>query len=282
MSPSKSVVFALFAALVAAGSAPDGHEYVAPSGSAVRSPCPGLNSLANHGFINRDGKKLTIPALIKGFKDGLNVGADFTTAIGLMGLQSAPNPLSSTFDLDNLDQHNFPNEHDGSQSRRDAYFGDDHTFNQDTFNQVLAYYEGMEETSIPVASKARYNRIETARSEDPEFIYGVRQLVLSTGETALYLSTMGDPTTGVAPVKYVKSLFEKERLPYELGWTPPTGETNLPSLGAMIAKLELANPSVLAEGLSLGEGSLRDVLQLINPLTGKVANLTCALEGNCG
>jgi len=34
MSPSKSVVFALFAALVAAGSAPDGHEYVAPSGSA--------------------------------------------------------------------------------------------------------------------------------------------------------------------------------------------------------------------------------------------------------
>ena len=124
-----------------------------------------------------------------------------------MGLQSAPNPLSSTFDLDNLDQHNFPIEHDGSLSRRDAYFGDDHTFNQDTFNQVLAYYEGMEETSIPVASKARYNRIETARSEDPEFIYGVRQLVLSTGETALYLSTMGDPTTGVAPVKYVKSLF---------------------------------------------------------------------------
>ena len=63
--------------------------------------------------------------------------------------------------------------------------------------------------------------------------------------------------------------------------TPPTGETNLPSLGAMITKLELANPSVLAEGLSLGEGSLRDVLQLINPLTGRVANLTCALEGNC-
>lgn len=240
-----------------------------------------MNSLANHGFIPRDGKKLSVPILIKGFKDGLNVGADFTTAIGLMGLQSAPNPLSSTFDLDNLDQHNFPIEHDGSLSRRDAYFGDDHSFNQDVFNQVLAYYEGMEETSIPVASKARYNRIQTARSEDPEFVYGVRQLVLSTGETALYLSTMGDPVTGVAPVKYVKSLFEKERLPYELGWTPPQGETNLPSLGAMIAQLELANPSLVAEGLSLGEGTLRDVLALINPLTGKVANLTCALEGSC-
>jgi hypothetical protein len=219
-----------------------------------------------------------------------------------MGLQSAPNDLATTFDLNDLDQHNFPIEHDASLSRQDAYFGNDYAFDQGVFNQVLAYYEGMEETSIPVASKARYHRVETARASNPEFIYGVRQLVLSTGETALYLSTMGDPTTGVAPVKYVKSLFgesailkppaffcrrltngiEKERLPYELGWTPPTGETNLPSLGAMIAKLELANPSVLVEGLSLGEGSLRDVLQLINPLTGKVANLTCSLEGNCG
>jgi hypothetical protein len=124
-----------------------------------------------------------------------------------MGLQSAPNDLATTFDLNDLDQHNFPIEHDASLSRQDAYFGNDYAFDQGVFNQVLAYYEGMEETSIPVASKARYHRVETARASNPEFIYGVRQLVLSTGETALYLSTMGDPTTGVAPVKYVKSLF---------------------------------------------------------------------------
>jgi len=34
MSLPKSVIFALFASLVAAGSAPAGHEYLAPSGSA--------------------------------------------------------------------------------------------------------------------------------------------------------------------------------------------------------------------------------------------------------
>jgi hypothetical protein len=139
----------------------------------------------------------------------MNVGADFVTAIGLLALQSSPNPLSSTFDLNDLDQHNFPIEHDASLSRQDAYFGNDYSFDQSIFNQVLAYFEGSEETSIPAASKARYNRVETARSQNPEFIYGVRQLVLSAGETALYLSTMGDPTTGVAPVKYVKSLFGK-------------------------------------------------------------------------
>lgn len=33
----------------AAGSAPAGHEFQAPGAGDVRSPCPGLNSLANHG-----------------------------------------------------------------------------------------------------------------------------------------------------------------------------------------------------------------------------------------
>jgi hypothetical protein len=32
---------------------------------AVRSPCPGLNSMANHGFLPRDGRNISIPVLVK-------------------------------------------------------------------------------------------------------------------------------------------------------------------------------------------------------------------------
>lgn len=67
-----------------------------------------MNALANHGFINRNGKALTIPALIAGLQAGMNVGADFTTAIGAAGLLSSPMPLLGSFDLNDLDQHNFP------------------------------------------------------------------------------------------------------------------------------------------------------------------------------
>ena len=74
---------------------------------------------------------------------------------------------------------------------------------------------------------------------------------------------------------------ENERLPYELGWTKPTAETNLASLGAMVAQLQAANPQAVPEGLTLGEGSLRDVYNLINPLTGKAENITCILDGSC-
>lgn len=31
------------------------HEFIAPTSSDQRGPCPGLNALANHGYINRDG-----------------------------------------------------------------------------------------------------------------------------------------------------------------------------------------------------------------------------------
>jgi hypothetical protein len=33
----------------------DNHEWMAPSPTALRSPCPGLNTLANYGYLPRDG-----------------------------------------------------------------------------------------------------------------------------------------------------------------------------------------------------------------------------------
>lgn len=44
----------------------------------------------------------------EGSKIGLNIGADFTAVIFAAGLLSAPQPLGATFDLNDLDMHNFP------------------------------------------------------------------------------------------------------------------------------------------------------------------------------
>lgn len=179
----------------------------------VRSPCPGLNSLANHGILPHSGRGLTIPILIQGLKAGLNVGIDFSTAIGSAGLLSVPNsPLAISFDLNNLDEHNFPIEHDASLSRSDYYLdnGNNYSFNDTIFNEVLAFYNGMSKTSIPVAAKAKYARVKEEAGRDPKFTYTAQQFVLSYGETALYLSTMGDPITGVAPLEYVKIFFGKQ------------------------------------------------------------------------
>jgi hypothetical protein len=42
---------------------------------------------------------------------------------------------------------------------------------------------------------------------DPKFTYTQQQFILSYGETALYISVMGNPIAGAAPVKYVKVFF---------------------------------------------------------------------------
>ena len=75
--------------------------------------------------------------------------------------------------------------------------------------------------------------------------------------------------------------IENERLPFEQGWTKSAVETNLVTLSLMITELQLANPDAVPEGLNLGEGTLKDVINLIDPLTGQGLNLTCALLGLC-
>jgi hypothetical protein len=105
---------------------------------AVRSPCPALNrsasmrlraavlslkserpSLANHGFLPRNGKNVSLVTLNAACVAGLNVGIDFCTAIGGLALLSkgAQAKGGLVFDLSDVDQHNFPIEHDGRVPR---------------------------------------------------------------------------------------------------------------------------------------------------------------------
>jgi hypothetical protein len=199
-------------ALVAAGdlvAAVDFTKWSPPGPGDVRAPCPGLNSLANHGILPHSGKGITVPILIKALAEGYNVGADFATAIGSLGLLSSPAPLLGSFDLDNLDEHNFPGEHDASLSRQDYYFGDNHSFNQTIWDSVLAFFPTGPNANITLepAAKARYNRVLVESARDPSFTYTPYQYIFSYGDTALYLSIMGNPITGVAPRAWVEMFF---------------------------------------------------------------------------
>lgn len=202
----------------------------------------------------------------------MNVGADFALAIGSAGIVSNPNPDLLYFDLDMLDRHDFVIEHDASLSRADNFTSNDYSFNQTIWNTVTNYFSGQTNATIPTAAKAKFNRVTTEAGRDPEFSYGPTQFILSYGESALYLSTMGDPVTGSAPVDFVQSLFEEERLPYEEGWRPTVEPTTLTSLGAMIVELNLANGEEVPEGLILGTHSLQAVLTGLDPVTGEVEN----------
>ena len=75
----------------------------------------------------------------------------------LLSFQIPGNLLATFFNLNDLDEHNFPIEHDASLSRADYNLndGNSYSFNQSIFDIVLAYYDGMENTNILVAAEAK-------------------------------------------------------------------------------------------------------------------------------
>ena len=171
----------------------------------VRAPCPCLNSLANHGFLPRDGKNITLPMLLEVLPGAINVQADLATVF-FAGATVFGLVKDGQFDLDTLDEHNTI-EHDGSLSRADASTGDDHTFNQSIFDKYLSFYDGMANATTGVAGKARMSQILSVKLANPDFRYGPIQQLISNGETALILSVLGDIHLGQAPVEYIRIFF---------------------------------------------------------------------------
>lgn len=86
--------------------------------------------------------------------------------------------------------------------------------------------------------------------------------LFSYGESGLYTQTMGSsPQAQSAPVAYVRSLFEQQRLPYELGWQPSTIPITLSSIGNFVTLLFAKTPEKLPLGIEvLTEGTYRQVL----------------------
>ena len=80
----------------------------------VRAPCPMLNTLANHGFLNHDGKNINRSQIEYAFNTYLNINTDLASNLfGIAVNVTVPNPNATTFDLDDLSRHNLL-EHDGS------------------------------------------------------------------------------------------------------------------------------------------------------------------------
>ncbi|KAF2710467.1 Cloroperoxidase [Pleomassaria siparia CBS 279.74] len=114
------------------------HPWISPSDADARSPCPGLNALANHGILPRDGKAIDLDILVAAVSTGFNLSSAATLVVGNVALKASTTGNASTFDLDDLDVHD-PQviEHDGSMTRNDSYWGDAHTFNNQTWARTL-------------------------------------------------------------------------------------------------------------------------------------------------
>lgn len=72
----------------------DDHPYLDPLPTNDRGPCPGLNALANHGYIPLNGIA-TLSQLVDGLTDGFNLG-DVSIVLSQIAITLTGNPQIET------------------------------------------------------------------------------------------------------------------------------------------------------------------------------------------
>jgi len=169
-----------------------------------RSPCPFLNSLANHGYLPRDGKNITQDKL----KAALIVAGNCSHTLADV-LSSIVKPVlheDDTFTLVDLRRHNAI-EHDSSFTRLDFRQGDNYSFQPDMFHAFLADAEGGPITKESLArTRARRDK-EEKEARVPGL--GLRLWVTTWSQTCILLQTFGESIS----VKDITQFYVEERLP---------------------------------------------------------------------
>lgn len=154
----------------------------------IRGPCPGLNTLASHGWLPRNG--IASPAqIVEAVQEGFNMGNDlavFVTyaaflvdgnlvtnrlSIGGKTSETGPNPPAPAI-VGGLDTHAVF-EGDASMTRGDAFFGDNHSFNETQFDEFSSFSKrfGGGNYNRTVAAEFRFQRIQESISTNPNFSF---------------------------------------------------------------------------------------------------------------
>lgn len=208
-------------------------EWAPPGPGDARSPCPVLNTLANHGFLPRDGYNITRTKMASALQNVYNLSSFFANFLTIAAiLQDGHDSMVS---LAELSTHNTI-EHDASMTRLDFYFGDNHDLNQDLYSGLLsASTDGVVLTKEDFAAY-QLRRLDDSVHNNPTFKHGVSQKLILAGEPQLFLAIFGQPDGSSYNVSLdaVKSVFGKEKLPSD--WNGVPGEITIFQLLGMMLK----------------------------------------------
>lgn len=217
--------------------------FIAPSEieDPIRGPCPGLNILANHGYIARNGRNISATAAIEAQMAAFNFDQASAASPIAGALSVSTTGYSDTFNLDDLAQPGA--DRDGDLSRADRYFGDNISFNQTIWTSVMQHWPD-ETVTFAQAAGARAARLRDAAAGNPEFTQPEAAVNGSFTQLAGVLCAFGgSAANGGARRDWINASFVEERLPYELGWARSAAVFTAADFGSVIAGLRAATPA---------------------------------------
>lgn len=166
------------------------HPFKAPSATAQRGPCPGLNIMANYGYIDREGIA-TFGELVYGQQEFMGWAADLAIFLAAIAVALDGNVVNQKVSIGGPDdrvgtiplvggsqipggilKHN-AYEIDSSLTRVDKAIGDNKRLNGTLFQQIWDVADEMNGGTInaPVMTKVRSLRYEQSVRDNPQFTF---------------------------------------------------------------------------------------------------------------
>lgn len=289
------------------------HAFVAPGPDDIRGPCPGLNAMANHGYMPHNGVG-TITDFIEGTGAAFGMGLDLATFLAVYGAVfdgdltkwsiggSPPEGLLSSIGLlgkpGGLSNSHNKYESDVSPTRGDLYeFGNAYKVQIDQFQQLYTSPQGPNGYDLSTLSDFRAKRFQQSMDNNPDFFNGPFSgvAVQPAAYTFIY-RFMGNKSAeypeGYLDEDVLKSFFSitgdsgsftwnegQERIPDNWYKRAIGDEYTIPFFMTDLLAAALEHPEFLDVGGNLGKVDTFAGVD-ISDLTGGVFNEKNLLQGN--
>jgi len=192
-----------------------GYTFQAPGPNDSRGPCPGLNLLANYGYLPRDGY-VTYAQVVDATARGFNMGADLSTILAVFAIEANGDIPTESFYLGSgpgsiggLNRHSTV-EADISPTREDYYngCGDNHHVSSRIVKELVATAQGSadKDFGLPTMGQHYATVSKFSQTYNPYIYYFPFPSIVSTGAFAFYPNFFSNGTYGAGGVANYESI----------------------------------------------------------------------------
>ncbi|KAE9399086.1 heme-thiolate peroxidase [Gymnopus androsaceus JB14] len=201
----------------------------------IRGPCPGLNTLASHGYLDRSGVA-TPGEIITAVQEGFNMGFDLAAFVTYAAFIVDGNHLTNLMSIGQKTPETGPDapapatigglnthgafEGDASTTRDDFALGSNFLFNETLFDQLsqAAIDFGSNGTlDINSAAVHRHNRILDSMARNPNFTFVIPRYLTAYAETtfplAMFVSNQTSDSSMTLNLDDARSFFQNHKYP---------------------------------------------------------------------
>ncbi|KIJ46203.1 hypothetical protein M422DRAFT_250242 [Sphaerobolus stellatus SS14] len=198
----------------------------------IRGPCPGLNTLASHGYLPRNGV-VTPAQIINAVQDGFGMDNELAILLAYSTMLTDGNVVTNLMSIGQKTPLTGPDppapaivgglnthgtfEGDAGLTRADFFFGDNHSFNQTLFNEFVEFSNkfGGGVYNQTVAAEYRFFRIQQSTAENPTFTFVTPRFVTAYRESVFpfIFFVDGRKADGQLSMKDAFGFFNESRMP---------------------------------------------------------------------